>query len=590
MLPSLSQKEFIKQYMDSSYNPCRLKFKELICHNSEICNDNYVIEIYNGVFSETTMIYTILDNFKKEVSIFNDSTELLIELENMWHAEISKCFLKKPLIEKTLKLLSSLEIKRLSRINVNDSVKINVIKMKNQKFATEIDNSQHNLKNLILKLNDINTIKNIKNYGMTFQSLNIMFTRKLESEDSLAEETSYVEYSAFEKFDDKINEIILVQKTKRFIQKTFSEKYRYLLNNDTFNLIKELVMKNISVKDFHDNFANKIARYKNELEFNKDLKSYIQQSQGWSIKSYLKKAESLGIDIVYNENNRLTLKIDTYKQSQVIGSKQWCISYDERFFHNYHQKGPMFFVYNFNKDIDDNTSIIGVVLNEGGIYASHWKNDEHADIENSYFSSAIPNIKDIDFNEYRWDYLSKIHDPLIRNDEILSCFSDINDFEYINQALFSGLIIEIDTVYFRKWIEYSNVRINHNSHKNNQWKRIVENVVSNKFSYLKDEILKNMSNIQQIIEANNPSLVRNVFNIIKGDNHSIQFESNPFILEIIIGSFPRNSSNRNFILELLQQHNFNLNKSDFKKIEGNFPICQIVDEYGFFKEKLLINS
>jgi hypothetical protein len=502
-------------------------------HNfTMIDKEEFVLQMYFPVPDHISKgnVFALKNKENDKFSVYLDHKEYLIGIFKKNQEYIKNEMKKLPLIANHLCQILALEISTfISQIDaINISMRNNLLNTfnfeeKKHKHAHwereyskvimfDVEYMQSHLLNVIEKMNNQETLKHIKNYGLNFENLNQMINKKTKAMEQ-PESKSYmitsfniedrqkgllynIDYTSFETFDDVIVEVILVQKTKRFIQKTFSDKYRFLINDDTFNLIKELVMKNVSKTKFRNDFSKKMARYKNPVEFNAAFRQYIQHQQGWSIDQYVEKANKLNIDIIHNKNGILTLKIDAYEQSESIGSKQWCISYDQDTFHEYHGNTVIFFIYDFNKNIDDKKSISGVVMSpDNKIISAHWKNDQPI-VEPYEYESAIPKMcndnKEL-WHSYRWDYISSLSGKTAKNDSVIKEYTFLRKFNYMKKAIDENILTVIEFGTFKKWISIAYTRYkNHRDQMviddTNQWKKLIYEAINKKiFIWSKDK-------------------------------------------------------------------------------------------------------
>lgn len=375
---------------------------------------------------------------------------------------------KNPIIANSLSNLLNIELQSFQFSSVLKNK--NGSQEQNEKilfhFSERLEVMEQKIMSVINLINDRDVLRHLKNSKFDFNFLNKMLEYQYK-EKNIAElittNEQHIEYyyiKNIEKLDDKINEIVLDQKTKKFMQKTFSEKYRFLINENTHDLIKELVMKEVSRSEFKGAFGKKIARYKDAEEFNSDLKHYIQSSQGWSLEHYKKIAKDNDVEIHYEKNNKMCVRIDTYEQSKNMGSNQWCIVYDEHHFKRYKEDGCLFYIFDFNKDIDDNTCMLGINIDyEGQIEAAHWKNDDEVgdistEIElESGFDEYIDFIPDIDdpedhiLNRSENIYFNSL-DKRDKANYIFRKKMNLEDGEFVLENLKGGIINNIPTDVF----------------------------------------------------------------------------------------------------------------------------------------------
>lgn len=488
---------------------------------------------------DLSLIHFIYTNDGSNIDVYSDHKEMLEDVVKYIKNEIKKEIKKMPLISNHLIKLINYEVDIMKKkcMVKDSSLKKNLPGVDNSKRSIQymlarntskcFSNIISNLPSLIDKLTNQDTLKHIKNFNINFQDLDTKLDMKsdvasLEKGDSneflldkllanhIEVKLNNVDYNSIEEMDDQLKEIILIQKTKKLIQKTFSSKYKDLINEDTFDLMKELVMRDVDKTTLHDNFAKKMARYKSAEEFNLELRKYIQQSQGWSIDQYIKKANDLGVKIIHNEDNVLTLKIDSYEQSNTIGSQQWCISYDDHYFHSYHKKGGMFFFYDFNKDIDDNSSMLGMIINKDNeMVDGYWKDDtdfnDGLERDEHMFDNYIPALPAMDQDEYTqyiWDYVSKIEKDHDRNNMLLSEFGHVEFAPYIKRAIDENLLNNMETNILMDFIELGYAFDNEKECRD-EWKEVVKEILKNK----RDRLIETIPLIKSVFETEDLELI-----------------------------------------------------------------------------------
>jgi predicted DNA-binding protein YlxM (UPF0122 family) len=233
---------------------------------------------------------------------------------------------------------------------------------------------------LFEKLLNKDTMRNIKNSEFSWsdclsdsKTINEQ-TRDAEELDKMHE---YKGLKSIEDIHDKVSEIIREQKAKRLIQKTYSNSYRHLVNEETLKLFELFVEKDISISEIHKGFGSKLARYKDLKDSNEGLAEFVRELSGWTKESYIERALSVGASIVHDSDRLLTIKIDNYEQSGEVGAGQWCLAYDKSEF--IHYKGidnHIYFNYDFSKDPSDKLSMCGIVVRSNGkLSDGYWRDD-----------------------------------------------------------------------------------------------------------------------------------------------------------------------------------------------------------------------
>ena len=359
-------------------------------------NNYYYLSFF--IDDEDEYITEIFSNDKKILK-GKDFKEVIDGIVNELKNQNKIIFKKFPIINKVLDNLIENEFFYIK----NNSIEIDVIKSIFDKFEyitkSEIFNKFLNKDILI----------NLKNYGLNLEKIKLITNKNIYNVDlnSISPNGNPI---TIEKLEDAIEEVLLIQKTKKMIKKSFSKKYRFLIDNETFNIIKELVLLNVSSSELNKTMLNKIAKYKNSKSLNKDLEDYINKKIGWNKETIVKKAKNNNCNIIYNKNEKIILKINNYKESIEFGSKQWCISYSEIMFDSYKENGnnDIYFIYDFNKDFKDKRAMIGLTINNfDEIKNIHWKDDVlFTEKESSDFLLNKEIIKKIKYNKK--DFLNKV--------------------------------------------------------------------------------------------------------------------------------------------------------------------------------------
>jgi len=185
-------------------------------------------------------------------------------------------------------------------------------------------------------------------------------------------------YESFEQLNDKIAAVIIDQKVKQFAHSIVSNKYLHLYDEKSYEIFKEIYNEKIASSVLQEMIGKKLAVYKSPEEFNIALTKLLDSFNDFSMDAMLYKAKTQQAEIVSQENNQLILKINSFEQSQSLGSPSWCISRDKHYYKSYtSDDANQYFIYDFNKISTDNSSLIGLTLyNDGKISTAHYKNDD----------------------------------------------------------------------------------------------------------------------------------------------------------------------------------------------------------------------
>jgi cell division septum initiation protein DivIVA len=181
-----------------------------------------------------------------------------------------------------------------------------------------------------------------------------------------------------ESLDDEMNAIIKNHKVKQYAHSIASNKYMHLYDEKSYKIIEAIYDLKIESSVLQDNIGKKIAAYHTPAEFNTGLKSLLNTFSDFTPEKIREKALACKADIIVEDDNKIIIKIEDFKQSKIMGSSSWCIARDEHYFKSYvGDYNHQYFIYDFNKDSSDNESMIGITLTpELDCEAAHAKNDD----------------------------------------------------------------------------------------------------------------------------------------------------------------------------------------------------------------------
>lgn len=204
-----------------------------------------------------------------------------------------------------------------------------------------------------------------------------------------------------EALDDEMNAIVKNHKVKQYSHSIASNKYMHLYDEKSYKIIEAIYDLKIESSVLQDNIGKKIAAYHTPDEFNAGLKSLLNTFSDFTPEKIREKASSCKADVIVEEDNKIIIKIEDFKQSKIMGSSSWCIARDEHYFKSYvGDYNHQYFIYDFNKDSSDNESMIGITLSpEIECEAAHMKNDD--DISNDK-KLTLDNIAIIVKNDRGW--------------------------------------------------------------------------------------------------------------------------------------------------------------------------------------------
>lgn len=240
--------------------------------------------------------------------------------------------------------------------------------------------------------------------------------------------TDTLNEKSLEGIDDVISDVIRKHKVIQYAHSIASNKYRYLYNEETYTIVKELYDLNLTQERLQSFVGKKIASFTRPEQFNESLQQLLNQINNFDIDSIKEKAESYGALVVLEDENTLVLKIEEYNQSKNLGSPSWCIVRNSSYFEDYLSKGHQYFIYDFKKSSKDDLSMIGITLLENGeYYTAHIKNDDSISKDNindfyiKIVSKEFENFVDVSnkLKDEVDDYNNKIKETNEKSEKII---------------------------------------------------------------------------------------------------------------------------------------------------------------------------
>lgn len=220
-------------------------------------------------------------------------------------------------------------------------------------------------------------------------------------------------YSNFEILDDQMHRKINEHKLKQYAHSITSEKYRFLYNDETYNIFQIILDSDVKSSIIQDMIGKKLAAYKSPDEFNNALNMLLNTINQFNDEAINIKAFNTNANIIIKNDEYTIIEISDFNQSKNLGSSSWCISRDEHYFNSYTKnRNHQYFIFDFNKQSTDNECMIGLTLKEdGSYYTAHAKNDTHikesSKIKNIQMNIISQQIKDYpNLNELLKDQLS----------------------------------------------------------------------------------------------------------------------------------------------------------------------------------------
>jgi hypothetical protein len=279
------------------------------------------------------------------------------------------------------------------------------------KSLLEEDLESFSIDDLDTVFQDIMDIKNSIS-GMTYGELNGFITNmdlrkrlliKNIKKDDPANVLDFIKNLDSEDMSDFAAHLVEISRVAKIIKRMKDDSTSHLITSETTNLITEVVRLDITPSEFRASFSSKIKKYKTPEEFNAGLKKYINGWSGWSIESWENKLKNLNIKSTKVNEDTLLIETKSYEEMNKIGSTQWCIATNERHYLDYTKDyRRQFMLCDFNLDIEDPMSMIGVTVDmNGNPTAAHNKNDNNiaVEINRKAIQLMVGNYSEKDFSE-----------------------------------------------------------------------------------------------------------------------------------------------------------------------------------------------
>lgn len=355
-------------------------------------------------------------------------------------------------------------------------------------FFNKTNNKNPTVKKYFIKLIKTSNIK------LEYSYINEIYN-KFVLNISLLKDLDIFKLDNFEDVDDIINNAIIKHKNKKFCLSFISKKYKKLIDEKTYELFGILLENKINRETIQECFIKTIAAFNNKDEFNYSLEQFVFSVNNIKSKNFIiNYCHDNNIDILYNENNEIVIKINNFENSKILGSSSWCISRHGHSFYNYLKNKNDFlsnilnsifnlentsyflFHYNFNKKPYDKDFILGYTIINNEFYIAY---DNHNKLTHKYSNPNIAKLLKKDNNFSVDDILLKskdIEDSLIINYFLISKYipneldyyvqnHDVNIldlFNFANKKHLDLKYIKIDNFLFNKDNECLNLYIEFN--------------------------------------------------------------------------------------------------------------------------------
>ncbi len=230
-----------------------------------------------------------------------------------------------------------------------------------------------------------------------------------------------------ELFGDKVQNTILENKAKKLKHSVMSNKYKELEFEGIDEIFRTLVEENINRNLIQQFITKKLSAINSPHEYEEHLNEFINNNINWSKEDLLHKIKTkkTEVEILSNEDNKILLKIPSFKESKIFGSRMWCVTREEKHFKNYTSNLSFFcFLYDFNKSPQDNESLKAIIINPKETEEIYLKDDIIVERSRGYdpylefdleFKSKIPKIKKEDIKKAYIKEIEKKKEPFFRS-------------------------------------------------------------------------------------------------------------------------------------------------------------------------------
>lgn len=284
------------------------------------------------------------------------------------------------------------------------------------------------------KIAETMSINNVDDQGLTnhykdyLKYKHLMHNENILFEDFFNNKLNKEEFEKnIELFGDKVQNTILENKAKKLKHSVMSNKYKELEFEGIDGIFRTLVEENISRDLIQQFITKKLSAIYNSYEYEDHLNEFINNNINWSKESLLNKIKTkkTEVEILSNEDNKILLKIPSFKESKIFGSRMWCVTREEKHFKNYTSNLSFFcFLYDFNKSPQDNESLKAIIINPKETEEIYLKDDIIVERSRGYdpylefdleFKSKIPKIKKEDIKKAYIKEIEKEKAPFFRS-------------------------------------------------------------------------------------------------------------------------------------------------------------------------------
>lgn len=182
----------------------------------------------------------------------------------------------------------------------------------------------------------------------------------------------------FEAINDYIDNSVKTYKVNRYANSILSSKNKHLMTQQAYPYFEKFYDQKLKEEFVQDYIGKKLAMLKTPEEFTAFVKEVHDKLFAFGMLSTMTTLEVLNKKALVHTNDECIVRIESFAESQKLGTTNWCISRYESYFDDY-VKGDnrQYFVFDYTKESSDTMSMIGITLNSSGdVYAAHKKNDD----------------------------------------------------------------------------------------------------------------------------------------------------------------------------------------------------------------------
>lgn len=240
---------------------------------------------------------------------------------------------------------------------------------------------------------------------------------------------SLLNHDNIEIIEDLMQSILITHNAKKLANSLVSQKNKKIISPEVYLLFRYFVEKKYSKSFLQKKIGKQIARFKDSIEFENFIKSFILSFDTITMNTIEEKVKNLNAIIINNSDNKLVLQILDYETSKTLGSPSWCISYKKEYWDNYNEnksimsligimKKKQYFIWDFNKNSYDKEFLIGITTINNNIDSAYYKDNSNIDKE-----------------KIKKEYSYLLNEKNISHDELLNRINKLNIKEFLKESM-----------------------------------------------------------------------------------------------------------------------------------------------------------